>query len=956
MSNTPWGYLKGGKMKKETYKISGMHCAGCVRTIERALGQVEGVKSAAVNFAAETALVEFDENGVAKDKLAAVVGELGYQMEVGLDRGEKDKLEPAGGGDVVSLAVKVVGMDSPHCAMTVKNAVSKLPGIENIDVDFSNQRAKVVFDRTKTGREKIFKVITDAGYKPIEEKEDEEQDVLEKEKAEHVRQVRKLKTKLSVGGVLAVVIFLASFPEWFAFVPRWLDNNWLLLALATPVQFWVGWQFYGGLKLLLKYRTADMNTLIAIGTLAAYLYSAAVTAIPGWFARGGLVPAVYFDTSAIIIVLILLGKYFEALMKGRASEAIKKLVGLQPKTARRVKITSSKTQISNTEEYEEVAISEIQVGDILIVRPGEAVPVDGKIVEGESEVDESMVTGESMPVHKKPGHTVIGSTVNKFGTFTFKATKVGKDTVLAQIIKMVEEAQGSKAPIQRLADTVSAYFVPAVMVIAVLTFAVWLLLGPAPAFSFALINFVAVLIIACPCALGLATPMAIMVSSGSAAERGILVKDAASLETANKINTIVLDKTGTLTQGKPQLTDVMAFGDEGKADVLTLAASLEQRSEHPLAQAILQYAASLDQKSSHPLDKAIISEAKRAKLDLYKLKKFEAISGQGLRGVLQIDDREVEAYLGNRALVKSVGLDVAAPEEKIKKLEAEGKTVMMLVVERRMVGALAVADVLKEGSRPAVEALKKLGIEVWMITGDNERTARAIARQVGIENVLSEVLPDKKSDKIREFQQQGKVVAMVGDGINDAPALTQANVGIAMGEGTDVAMESANVTLMRGDLMLIPEVINMSKRTMRIIKQNFVWAFFYNSAFIPVAAGVLYPLGGILLNPIFAAVAMAASSLSVVLNSLRLKNLDVYFMGMMNNYFGSWGMMGAGGGGGMLLGWVLVIAGIILLFKWLVDQQGAQKQKTALDILKERYAKGEIDKQEFEAKRKDLVP
>jgi len=855
--------MKAKNMVKETYKIYGMHCAGCVRTIEKALRQVKGVKSAVVNFATETALVEFDEEVTAKEKLADAVSGVGYHLEGG--RQEKGEQKLGGGKNTVALAMKVVGMDSPHCAMVVENAVKKLPGVENVDVDFSNERARVVFDQTQTSQESIFKVITDAGYKPIEEKEDEEQDVLDKEKAEHARQVRKLKIKLSVGGILAVIIFLISFPEWFVFVPKWLDSNWLLLILATPIQFWVGWQFYGGLKLLVKYRTADMNTLIAIGTLAAYLYSAAVTFFPGWFARGGLVPEVYFDTSAIIIVLILLGKYFEALMKGRASEAIKKLIGLQPKMAK----------VIREGEEVDVPIAEVVVGDLVIVRPGGAVPVDGKIVEGESEVDESMVTGESMPVHKQAGSEVIGSTVNKFGTFTFKATKVGKDTVLAQIIKMVEEAQGSKAPIQRLADVVSAYFVPAVMVIAVLTFAVWLLLGPVPAFNFALINFVAVLIIACPCALGLATPMAIMVSSGSAAKRGILVKDAASLETANKINTIVLDKTGTLTQGKPQLTDVIAFGDEGKADVLTLAASLEQRSEHPLAQAILQYAASLDQKSSHPLDKAIISEAKRAKLDLYKLEKFEAISGQGLRGVLQINAREVEAYLGNRALVKSVGLDVAAQEEKIKKLEAEGKTVMMLVVERRMVGALAVADVLKEGSQSAVEALKKLGIEVWMITGDNELTAKAIAGQVGIDNVLSEVLPGKKSDKIREFQKQGKVVAMVGDGINDAPALMQADIGIAMGEGTDVAMESANITLMRGDLLLIPEVINMSKRTMRIIKQNLFWAFFYNSAFIPVAAGLLYPLGGILLNPIFAAVAMAASSISVVLNSLRLKNLKV---------------------------------------------------------------------------------
>ena len=445
--------------------------------------------------------------------------------------------------------------------------------------------------------------------------------------------------------------------------------------------------------------------------------------------------------------------------------------------------------------------------------------------------------------------------------------------MLSRIIKMVEEAQGSKAPIQRLADIVSSYFVPAVFIIAVLSFIIWFIFGPNPAFTFALINFVAVLIIACPCALGLATPMAIMVSSGSAASRGILIKDAASLEIANKINTVILDKTGTLTQGKPQLTDIIAFNASRQTEILTLAASLEQRSEHSLAQAILQYAVSLDQKSSHPLDKIIIDEAIKEKIELYRLEDFKAISGKGLKGFLQIQSQKVEAYLGNRALVADLGLDVSSYENNISKLENEGKTVMILVVDKIVRGALAVADVLKKESIEAIQALKKNGIEVWMLTGDNDRTAKAIASQVGIDNVMSEVLPDKKSEKVRELQEQGKIVAMIGDGINDAPALTQANIGIAMGEGTDIAMESANITLIRGDLMLIFEVIKISKRTMRIIKQNLFWAFFYNIAFIPVAAGVLYPFFGILLNPIFAAVAMAFSSISVVFNSLRLRRI-----------------------------------------------------------------------------------
>lgn len=850
-------------METHTYKIRGMHCASCVAVIERVLTKTAGVHSATANFAAESARIEFDPNIVSEPELAKAVGSVGYRLEVGAPAGSvgaTKKEDKDTGNQTVSL--KVLGMDSPHCAMVVEGALKKLPGIKNTDVDYPNQRAKVVFDPSAVTIERVFKVIADAGYKPMRE-EGEAEDLLDKERREREKQLKLLKAKLSVGGILAVFIFLGSFPDWFPFVPAFLSNNWTLLLLTTPVQFWVGSQFYSGLKLLVKYRTADMNTLIAIGTLAAYFYSVAVTVFPLYFSQGGITPAIYFDTSAIIIVLILLGKYFEVLMKGRASEAIQKLIGLQPKTA----------NIMRDRKEVEIPIADVQTGDLIVVRPGERIPVDGKITEGESEIDESMITGESMPVHKYVGSAVIGSTINKFGTFTFEATKVGKDTVLSQIIKMVEEAQGSKAPIQRLADLVSSYFVPVVFVVALATFVAWFFFGPAPAFTFALVNFVAVLIIACPCALGLATPMAIMVASGNAATRGILVKDAASLEIANKINAVILDKTGTLTQGKPQLTDIIAFEGENRADVLSFAVSLEQRSEHPLAQAILQYAASIDQKSSHPLDRAILDEAKKEKIEPYALLQFKAISGKGLRGVLKVGDSgaTTEAYLGNRALVADIGLDMSAHEDDIQKLEHEGKTVMLLVVDKKLKGALAVADVLKEESVAVVRALKKSGIEVWMLTGDNERTARAIAAQAGIDNVMSEVLPDKKSEKVKELQAQGKIVAMIGDGINDAPALTQANIGIAMGEGTDIAMESANITLMRGDLMLIPEVINLSKRTMVVIKQNLFWAFFYNVAFIPVAAGVLYPFFGILLNPIFAGAAMAFSSISVVGNSLRLK-------------------------------------------------------------------------------------
>ena len=769
---------------------------------------------------------------------------------------------------MTSRTYKIEGMHCASCVAIIERALLKTTGVHSANVNIATESASIEFDENIVSESGIAKAVEEVGYRlekavkiPDMDMSSPQHNHMEMERED---QTKEMKLKLIIGGLLSVLVFLGSFPEWFSFVPGVLNNNWTLLLLTTPVQFWVGSQFYSGLKLLFKYRTADMNTLIAIGTLAAYFYSVAATVFPAFFAKGGITPAIYFDTSAIIIVLILLGKYFEILMKGRAGEAIKKLIGLQPKTAR----------VMRGGKEAEIPITDVSVGDLIVVRPGEKIPVDGNITEGESEIDESMITGESMPVHKRVGSAVIGSTINKFGTFTFQATKIGKDTVLSQIIKMVEEAQGSKAPIQRLADLVSSYFVPVVFIVAALTFAVWFFFGPAPAFTFALVNFVAVLIIACPCALGLATPMAIMVASGNAASKGILVKDAASLEIANKINAIILDKTGTLTQGKPQLTDIIAFDNGNREEVLTVAVSLEQRSEHPLAQAVLQYAASIDQKSSHPLDKAIIDEAEKEKIEPYALEEFKAIPGKGLRGIVRTGlepGARTEAYLGNRALATDVGLAVSRYEDDIRKLEHEGKTVMILIVGGKIKGALAIADVLKKESIEVVRTLKENNIEVWMLTGDNDRTARAIAAQAGIENVMSEVLPDKKSEKVRELQDQGKIVAMIGDGINDAPALTQANIGIAMGEGTDIAMESANITLMRGDLRLIPEILNLSKRTMVVIKQNLFWAFFYNIAFIPVAAGVLYPFFGILLNPVFAGFAMAASSVSVVGNSLRLK-------------------------------------------------------------------------------------
>ena len=856
-------------MVKTTISLQGMHCASCAMTIEKAVSKLPGVKVAQANFASETLLVEFDENQVSPEDFAKDVKSVGYRLllpekesgpeEKTISIAESEKGEMFLTSDQEFLALRVIGMDSPHCAMVVETAIKTLPGIEKIEVDFSNARAKVVFNPQKVSEKQIEKVIDDSGYEAVRETSGA-QDILEKEKQGREKELSLLKKKLFVGAILSAMVFLGSFQNWFGLLPQVLSNHWLLLFLTIPVQFWVGSRFYSGLKILIKYKTADMNTLISIGTLSAFIYSAAVTIFPQFFQKGGVAPALYFDTAAIIITLILLGRYLELLAKGRASEAIKKLMKLSAKTAK----------VLRDGREEEIPIENVMIGDIIIVRPGEKIPADGEIIDGYSEIDESMITGESMPVSKKMGDKVIGATINQTGSFKFKATKVGKETMLAQIIKMVEQAQGSKAPIQRLADIISGYFVPAVIIIAILTFIIWLIFGPTPAFTFALVNFVAVLIIACPCALGLATPMAMMVGIGKGAEKGILVREAASLEIAYKINTIILDKTGTLTQGKPAVTEVIEMGHKN-SEILKIAASLESRSEHLLGKAIIQAATSSGQKPSHLLDTAIQEEAKQEKVQLFEISDFEAIPGKGIKGNIMMDEKKIFTALGNRELAKLLEVNLAGAEREMQRLEGEGKTVMILIQEKQILGLIAVADTLKLESKEAVAKLKKSGLEIWMITGDNERTAQAIGKEVGIDNIMAQVLPQFKAQKVQELQKQGKKVAMVGDGINDAPALVQSDLGIAMGEGTDVAMESAGITLMRGDLMLIPELFSLSSRTLRIVKQNLFWAFFYNVAFIPVAAGVLYPFFGILLNPVFAAAAMAFSSISVVMNSLRLK-------------------------------------------------------------------------------------
>lgn len=829
-------------MKKEIFSVFLMHCVSCASRIEKALKKLNGVKTASVNFAAEKVLVEYDEKKTNSLDFKKAVQSIGYDLILGEREERKEKLPEEIEQRFVSL--KVIGMDSPHCAMAVENALKKQSGVLKMDLNIASQRAKIFYNPKEIDVIKIKRVILDAGYRSFEE-EEEKETILEREKRERQIELKKIRRKIIVGVILSFFITLGSYPEAFLFVPSLLQNFFILFLLTLPVQFWVGSSFYRGLVLVFKYRTADMNTLIAAGTLAAFFYSTLATFFPQFFERGGILTQVYFDTSAIIITLILLGRFLELRAKGKASEAIKKLFGLAPKTA----------HVFRHGKEMEIPISMVEVLDVVHVRPGEKIPVDGKIIEGRTQIDESMVTGESMPVTKEMGDMVIGATLNLSGSIKFRAEKVGSETVLAQIIKMVEQAQGSKAPIQRLADIISSYFVPAVFLIALLSFVIWLFFGPQPSLTFALLNFVAVMIIACPCALGLATPTAIMVGTGRGAEQGVLVKDAEALEIAHKVKTIVLDKTGTLTLGKPKVQDVIVNPELGigEQELLAPAASVEKNSEHPLA-------------------RAVVEKAKEEKIELLEVKNFQAMPGRGVYG--EINDLKI--FVGTEELMNEHSIEIPHEVKRQKqKLEDEAKTAVVVAKDNKILGLITIADTLKPNAKEAVARLKKLGLEVFMITGDNWRTGRAIAMEAGIENVLAQVLPQDKAEKIKELQRQGKKVAMVGDGINDAPALAQSDVGIAIGTGTDIAMESSKVTLMRGDLFGIPFAINLSKTTLSIIKQNLFWAFFYNTVLIPVAAGVLYPFFGILLNPVLAAAAMAFSSISVVLNSLRLKRRKI---------------------------------------------------------------------------------
>ena len=736
----------------------------------------------------------------------------------------------------IKKSYSIIGMHCASCVRVTERALKKTPGVSNAVVNLATQKASVTFDSDICKPNDLADSVAKTGY--VLNIDASEEDI-QKEKN---RQMQNLRNKVVVSLGLGVLILWGSFPGLMDTAPGFLRNFYIQLILATPVQFWAGLEFYRATIPALKNRTANMDTLVVLGTTVAYSYSVFVTFFPKIIMELGMEIMPYFDVTVIVIGLILLGRYFEVKAKAGTSMAIKKLIGLQAKTAR----------VIRGEKEVDISIEMVMAGDVIRVRPGEKIPVDGQILSGESSIDESMITGESLPVEKKKGDIVVGSTINKLGTFTYRATRIGADTMLAQIVKLVEEAQGSKAPIQRLADVVSSYFVPIVMMLAFLTFGLWYIFGPQPTFLFAMLNTVAVLIIACPCAMGLATPTAIMVGTGKGAQNGILIRDAQSLETANKINTVVFDKTGTLTKGKPEVTDIISVANLSENEIISMAGSIEKGSEHSLAD-------------------AIVNEAIIRKVRLDSVSKFKAISGYGVEGY--IGKKHVK--LGNRKLMNRESILYKEVDKKIGELESEGKTVMMIVSDKKLVGIIAVADTVKDSARNGIEELQKKGIEVIMITGDNSRTATAIANILGISRVLSEVLPEEKESEIRKLQAEGKIVAMVGDGINDAPALAAADIGIAMGTGTDVAIEAADITLINKDLRSVVAAIDLSHKTMRTIKLNLFWAFGYNVVLIPVAMGVLFPFFGILLSPIFASVAMASSSISVVSNSLLLNRVDL---------------------------------------------------------------------------------
>jgi len=791
-------------MEKSVLKISGMTCTACATRIEKGLNKVPGVVNTNVNVAMERATVEYDKSKINVQDLEKKISDIGYKVI-------HDKVD-----------LDIVGMTCANCALSIEKGLSTFPGVINATINLAMERATIEYNSDITSPSELIEKIESIGYKAQEKKSDD----ADTEQAARQEEIQKQKRLFIISAILSFPLLLSMLQFININVPEILHNPWFQFVLATPVQFYVGAQFYSSSYRALKSGSANMDVLVALGTSAAFVYSF-------WEGLTGGTH-LYYETAAIIITLVILGKLLEADAKGRTSEAIKKLMGLQAKTALVIQDGIEKT----------IPIEELKAGDHVVVRPGEKIPVDGQIIEGSSAVDESMLTGESIPVDKKIGDEVIGATINKNGRIVFEATKVGKDTALAQIIKVVEDAQGSKAPIQRFVDKISAVFVPIVVVISIVSFIIWyLVIGVS--FPIALAASIAVLVIACPCALGLATPTSIMVGTGKGAEMGVLFKGGEHLQRVQRLNTIVLDKTGTITKGEPELTDILTTNDFDKEEVLFLTASAERSSEHPLGQ-------------------AIVRGAEEKGLQLASATSFNAIPGFGLEA--EVNNKKI--FIGTRKLMSKQNIPYHEMETKMEELERDGKTAMLIAIDDKLAGVIAVADTLKDDSVEAIAKLKNLGLKVVMITGDNKRTADAIAKQVGIEEVLAEVLPEEKAHQVQAFMDSGEVVGMVGDGINDAPALATADVGIAIGTGTDVAMEAADVTLMRGNLGAIVDAIMVSRKTMTNIKQNLFWAFIYNTVGIPIAA-----IG--LLAPWIAAGAMAFSSVSVVLNSLRLKRAQI---------------------------------------------------------------------------------
>ncbi|HET9582375.1 MAG TPA: heavy metal translocating P-type ATPase [Gemmatimonadota bacterium] len=809
--------------------VEGMTCAGCAANVERALRDVPGVESATVNFAAGEASVE----GAADPKaLVEAVERAGYGVQ------ERE----------IELAVE--GMHCASCVARVESELAAVPGVTGAAVNLAGESALVrVIPGTVRARD-LVEAVRRAGYdaSPVTGAGREEA----ARREERAREERRLGRRFWVAAALtAPLVVFEMIPHLLSPLGLHLGwpmlDPWIQLGLATPVVLYSGQRFFRGAWNGLRHRVADMNTLIATGTGTAYAYSAVATVAPGLFLAAGIRPTVYFEAAATIVTLILLGTWLEQRARGRTGEAIRALLDLQPGTAR----------ILRQGRELEVDVEEIEAGDQVVVRPGERIPVDGRVLEGRTTIDESMLTGESMPVEKAPGDGVVGGTMNRAGRIVFGAEKVGAETALAQIVRLVRDAQASKAPVQRLADTVAAYFVPIVIAIAIATFVVWFVAGPAPSLTYAVVTAVAVLIIACPCALGLATPTAVMVGTGRGAEMGILIKDAESLQKAHELDTVVLDKTGTVTRGEPAVTDVLPAASVDEAELLALAAAVERGSEHPIGEAIVRAAERRGAGGPAAAD-------------------FEALAGQGVRGYVA----GAEVVIGSRRLLAGRGIDLPelrgeSVEAVVGRLADAGKTPVLVARERILLGAIAVADTVQEGSAEAVAALRARGLDVIMMTGDDPRTAEAIAREVGIDHVLAEVLPDQKQERVRALQEQGRAVAMVGDGVNDAPALVQADIGIAIGTGTDVAIESADITLVRADLRGVVQAISLSRKTMRTIRQNLFWAFVYNVLGIPIAAGVLYPWTGLLMAPWVGALAMVLSDIFVMGNSLRLRTVGL---------------------------------------------------------------------------------